>query len=97
MGLVGDYPFLFGLLLDFSLDGGGSGIGDGGKYCLNMSPNCKWETRERKDAITCMVESIFNLLNDAKVSNVESLKGIPVEVTIEGGCFKDFRILKEVL
>lgn len=102
-GTVSDYPFLLGLMLSFSLDGGGSGIGDGGKYTTNVewSENCKWTKEDRKNHIEKITLGIHELLKDAKVNNVSGLVGVPVEVTISGsgwgGSFKEFRILKEVL
>ena len=95
-GFIPDMPFLFGLDLTFSL-GDGSGIGTGGKYTVNISEECRWSTREREEGITEMVDEIAQILRDAKVSNVTQLKNVPVEVTIEGSTFKDFRILSEVL
>ena len=95
-GMVGDYPFLFGLQLYFSL-GDGSCIGCGSKYTVNISDSCKWTAEERQCAITKSVDEVHAILKDAKTNHVSELVGKPVEVTIEGNCFKDFRILKEVL
>ena len=97
-GTVSDYPFLLGIIFNFSLGGGGSGIGCGGKYTVNVSPDCKYAgTAERNQAIVDMCEKVASILEDAKVNRVSELKGVPVEVTIEGNCFRDFRILDEVL
>ena len=94
-GTVRDYPFLIGLQLRFIM--GGSGVGDGGSNTVNISPECRWEESERKAAITVMVERINKILEDAKVNYVSELVNKPVEVTLEKNCFKDFRILTEVL
>jgi hypothetical protein len=40
---------------------------------------------------------LSKLLNEAKVSSVDKLKGIPVEVTFDGNMLKEWRILTEVL
>jgi len=100
-GTISDYPFLFGLMLHFSLDGGGSGVGDGGKYTTNVewSKNCKWTKEDRKNSIEEISLQTHELLKDAKVNVVSKLVGVPVEVTLTDayGSFKDFRILKEVL
>lgn len=96
-GTVRDYPFLMGLQLGFKL-GDGGGIMDGGKYCVNVSPECKWEyDGKREECITEMVEHVRSILNDARVNRVSGLVGKPVEVTINNNTFVDFRILKEVL
>ena len=47
-----------------------------------------------------MVKTLKNVskyLKEAKVSSVDKLKGIPVEVTFENNTIKSWRILTEVL
>ena len=97
-GTVKDYPFLIGLQLGFQLDDK-TWIGDGGKYkyTVNISPACRWETSERTETVTQKVEFVNDILKAAKVNYVSELINKPVEVTIENYCFKDFRILTEVL
>ena len=95
-GTVRDYPFLIGLQLGFKL-GDGTGVMDGGSNTINISKECKWEETEREAAITVSVEKIYQILKDAKVNYVSELINKPVEVTIDKNCFKDFRILTEVL
>ena len=92
-----DHPYLMGLKLSFSLEGGSSGIGDGAKYTINISKSCKWQPEARREAITELTDNIHSILKDAKVNYVSELKNKPVEVTVEGGLFKGFRILTEVL
>lgn len=89
------YPFLIGLQLCFKIESGG--IGDGGKYTVNISPECKWEELNREATITKYIEEVDRILEDAKVNYVSELLNKPVEVTMEGNTFKDFRILAEVL
>lgn len=43
------------------------------------------------------LDHVAKILKDAKVNYVSELLGKPVEVTLEDGIFKDFRILTEVL
>ena len=95
-GTVRDYPFLIGLQLGFTL-GDGSAIMDGGSNTINISKECRWEESEREAAITVSVEKVYQILKDAKVNYVSQLVNKPVEVTIDKNCFKDFRILTEVL
>lgn len=95
-GTVKEYPFLIGLQLSFSMNS--SGISDGGKYTLNINKECKvWEENQRSRAVTESIENVYQLLNDAKVNYISQLVGKPVEVTIEDNCFRDFRILTEVI
>lgn len=94
-GVYPDRPFLYGLMLGFSLSG--AGVMDGGRYTVNISPDCRWEEAERQEAITKQAEFISGILKDAKCSYVSELKNKPVEVTIQNNTFKSFRILTEVL
>ena len=95
-GQVRDYPFLFGLQLDFKL-GDGTYIGCGSEYTINISKECMWEESERNAAFVKMVEELDKILKDAKVNYVSDLVNKPVEVEIKSNTFKDFRILTEVL
>lgn len=95
-GLCSDRPFLMGIHFSFSL-GNGGGVGDGYKYTINMSEECRWNQIERSDAIVKSIERIQNWLKDAKVHNVSQLLNKPVEVSLKHDCFYDFRILTEVL
>lgn len=95
-GTIKDYPFLIGLQLGFQL-GDKTGIADGGKYTVNINPNCKWGPEKRTVAVTQTIEFVNDILKAAKVHYVSELINKPVEVTIENDRFKDFRILTEVL
>lgn len=94
-GTVRDYPFLIGLQLGFRM--GGSAVMDGGKYTVNISPECKWTELNREVTITKTIEEVDRILKNAKVNYVSELLNKPVEVTMESNTFKDFRILTEVL
>lgn len=95
-GMVRDCPFLFGLQLRFNL-GDGTSIGCGSRYTVNIGDACKWTVEERQLGITKSVDEVNKILKDAKVSYVSQLVNKPVEVEIDRNCFKDFRILTEVL
>lgn len=95
-GTVKDYPFLIGLQLGFKL-GNSTNVMDGGSNTINISKEYRWEEAERESAITVSVEKVYQILKDAKVNYVSELINKPVEVTIDKNCFKDFRILTEVL
>lgn len=91
-------PFLFGLQLTFSLNGGSQGVSDGGKFTVNISDSCKWESEESKHlAVMDLIEYTDDILTVAKVNYVSELVGKPVEVELENNTFKSFRILTEVL
>ena len=94
-GTVKDYPFLMGLQLGFSMSG--SGVMDGCKYTVNMSPDCRWEVGTRHTNLAESLDFVAKILKDAKVNYVSELLGKPVEVTLEDGVFKDFRILTDLL
>lgn len=95
-GTIREYPFLIGLQLGFRI-GSGFSVMDGGKYTVNISPECKWKDLNREATITKTIEEVNRILEDAKVNYVSELLNKPVEVTMEGNTFKDFRILTEVL
>jgi len=98
---------LFGVIIHFSLDGGSTGIGCGGKYTINIAEHtdrCEWTEEDRNKAISNLFWTIQNWIEQAKVENFGELRGVPVEVEIEdvngmalGGTFKGFRILTEVI
>lgn len=95
-GTIRDYPFMIGLQLYFKMSS--SGVGDGGRYTVNISDACKWHSSDEKlNAYERVLKSVNGLLEDAKVNYVSELIGKPVEVTLEHNTFKDFRILTEVL
>lgn len=94
-GQIPEYPFLFGLQLTFSFDG--SGVGCGGKYTVNISPECGWDRTECAETVLRRMEHINKTLADAKVNYVSKLINKPVEVTLENRCFKSFKILTEVI
>lgn len=62
-----------------------------------MSPDCRWEVGTRHTNLAESLDFVAKILKDAKVNYVSELLGKPVEVTLEDGVFKDFRILTEVL
>lgn len=94
-GTIRDYLFLIGLQLGFRMNG--SDVMYGGRYTVNISPECKWGILGREVVNAKSVEEVNRILEDAKVNYVSELENKPVEVTMENNTFKDFRILKEVL
>lgn len=94
-GCIWDRDFLFGLQLGFA--GKGWGVGDGGIHVMNMSEMCKWTDEEKQKAAHNIMKFTYELLKEANVQSVDKLVGIPVEVTLDGNLFKEFRVLTEVL
>lgn len=94
-GMYPDYEYLVGLQLTFSLQN--FKVSDGGKYTFNSLYGPYKVDDEREKVITDNINHLIHVLEDAKVRHVSELVGKPVEVTIERNCFKDFRILTEVL
>lgn len=76
---------------------GSSSVMDGGKYTVNISPECKWKNLNREETVTKTIEEVDRILKDAKVNYISELLNKPVEITIENNTFKAFRILTEVL
>lgn len=95
-GMVPDHPFLMGLQLSFKL-GDGSGVGCGEVYTENISPACRFNNKSRAECIADIMDKTATILKQAGVNHVSELVNKPVEVTLDGNLFKDFRILTEVL
>ncbi len=64
---------------------------------IKPSEYTKWTEQDRDAQYAEIVRKVSKLLKEAKVYKVEDLKGKLVEVTVDGGEVKDWRILTEVL
>lgn len=64
---------------------------------ISHSEHCKWTEADRSKQYDEIMRYISKLLATAKVSSVDKLKGVPVEVTFDDNMIKDWRILAEVL
>ncbi|GBG94628.1 hypothetical protein LFYK43_10870 [Ligilactobacillus salitolerans] len=92
-GRASDVGFMFGLMLVITVPE--HGIANFNHYMVNTSENCK--NKEAVDkAILDYWRTIYALLDDAKVSSVSELKGVPVEVDCDTK-INNFRILTEVI
>jgi hypothetical protein len=82
---------------------GNNGWGVNHSHCawdeetVEWSKNSQWSEEDRDKSYSEILRYVSKLLNDAKVSSVDELKGIPVEVTTEGNILIEWRILTEVL
>lgn len=100
-GICGYQDAALGLSLTFSLSGGSSGVSTTKAAWdvnrMECSEFSKWTEDDRDKQYVEIMRHLSDLLNDAKVTDVSKLVGIPVEVTLDNNTFKEFRILKEVL
>lgn len=102
-GIGGYQDAMFGLHV--ALGGDGWGVSHSDSFwdvtMVERSQHAKWTDAERDKFFAEMVRRVSKLLNDAKVSHVEQLKGVPIEATFEptglGSTIKSWRILTEVL
>ena len=62
-----------------------------------VSKHTKWSEQDRDDEMASMMEYISNLMHQAKVTDIQSLKGKPITLQIEGNVLQDWRLLTEVL
>lgn len=87
--------FLLGLKLTFHF---GSCCGTFFDFSINMSDQCKWKDIEEKHIAGIeILQIIKDILDDAKVDDVQQLVNIPVEIYTDTMEVRGFRILKEVL
>jgi hypothetical protein len=64
---------------------------------IKVTEYTQWTETDRDRDYSNLVRFISKLLKQAKVSNIEQLKGKPVEVTFDSNLLKEWRILTEVL
>ena len=84
--------------ISFTLGGEGWGVCDfWGDWSIKRSEGAKWSEDDRIKLLGAMVMRLNTLLQQAKVSEVNELVGIPVEVTFENNTLSSWRVLKEVL
>lgn len=97
-----DYPNI-GFFLEFRLHGRGNvkncntssaviGVPDEVVY-----PDIYPTRTQHLEAMSDVLYKVHKTLQDARVLHVSQLVGKPVEVTLVGNLFRDFRILTEVL
>lgn len=98
-GLGGYQDACIGLNVNFQGEGWGVGFNKTAwdKNLIECTDRCKWSEVDRSEANDDIVRYVSDLLSDAKVSSVDKLKGIPVEVSFEGNTLKSWRVLTEVL
>jgi hypothetical protein len=87
--------------LNVTITGKGWGVGDSkcewDAEMIKCDKNCKWTEADRDKHYAEIMRFLSKLLKDAKVSSVDKLKGIPVEVTFDGNRLIEWNVLTEVL
>lgn len=98
-GYGGYQEALIGLSIIFKGDGFGISDfkGDWAPSIIECSQNAKWSEEDRSKHFDELVRYIDKLLKDAKKQYLHQLNGVPVELTLESGTLKSWRILTEVL
>ena len=98
IGLGGYQDAMMGISFNLS-HGGAWGVADfWGTWGLEIdSKGAKWTEADRDAKFAETMRKINRLLIDAKVDNVNQLKGKPIEVTCDGMSMVSWRILTEVL
>ena len=86
----------FGLSLTFEGDGWGTTWFQG-DWNIERSEYAKWTEEERTKRFGDLIHFIRDLFKKAKISEINQLKGIPVEVTFVNNTISEWRILEEVL
>lgn len=98
-GLGGYQEVMLGI--HFTFDGDWGGVIDSratwDAESIKWNERFKWTEKDRSKQYDEIMRYISKLLNEAKVSNIGELKGIPVEISFENRTIKEWRILTEVL
>ena len=95
-GFGGYQDVQIGLILSFEMSG--TGVGDfDGFWSSDPGNHASWTKADQTTSLGETVLRLGALLAKAKVKDVSSLVGIPVEVTFEGNRLTNWRVLDEVI
>lgn len=103
LGLGGYQDAMFGFSFTFFNEVNSTGVSDfWGVWQDGPGLGSKWTERDRAEDLAAKALKVMKLLKDAKVDNLDDLKGIPVELTFDGESaagarLNSWRILKEVI
>ena len=95
LGSGGYQDACFGI--SFTLGGEGWGVQDFWGTWETRSDSAKYSEEEWKESHHKTYFRLMQLMKDAKVSDLNKLKDIPVECVFDGNLLKSWRVLKEVL
>ena len=98
-GYVGYQDMQFGLQITFSAKGFGvcDTIAEAWVTDMSISKHSQWSEEDRDSAYARTARRINEIMRKAKVTDINKLVNIPVELTIEGNTLKEWRVLEEVL
>jgi hypothetical protein len=100
VGFGGYQDAMLGLSVTLGSDKDGWGVGEFKGFWgpdVDHSERCKWTEEQRRGAHADTMLFIGKILQEAKVSSVDKLRGKPVEVELDFNTLKSWRILTEVL
>ena len=76
-----------------------SGCACTGKWMWTNKPDkhTKWTVADQDKEYAKIMRYAIKLMTDAKVVNIQDLKGIPIEATWKGNWLEEIRVLTEVI
>jgi hypothetical protein len=95
-GLGGYQDCQIGFWLSFTGEGWGVSAGQGA-WAIERHESAQWTEQDRVADVAKAAMLLCETLKKAKKRQVQDLVGTPVEVTFEGNCVKEWRVLTEVL
>lgn len=98
-GYVGYQDMQFGLYIEFGNDGWGVATTISNVWSLDMEVGeyTKWTEADRDAGFAKTMREINRVMKEAKVTDINKLVDIPVQITFEDMKLKDWRVLTEVL
>ena len=100
IGYGGYQDAMFGVTVTLGSDKECWGVGDfKGAWGMRtkVTEYTKWTEEDRQKTFADTMVFLDELMQKAKVSTIDELEGVPVEVTFEGMALKEWRVLEEVL
>jgi hypothetical protein len=89
---------MIGVSFELGSDKRSWGVSDfWGSWAIERSDYCKWTEEDRIKQLGEVVMRLNKILRQAKVSSVDRLVGIPVEITFDGNLLKSWRVLEEAI
>lgn len=99
-GYVGHHDMQFGLHIEFGSNNGwgvATTISNAWSLDMEVDQYTKWTEVDRDAGFAKTMREINRIMKEAKVTNVNDLVDIPVQITFENMMLKDWRVLTEVL